>query len=64
METPTVACRAVGERFRIFRSRSDMIFGVACLIAILSEVMALEPGDVCEVEIEGVGLLRNSVAYA
>ena len=63
----------------------DMIFPVARTIAILSEVMTLEPGDVivtgtpsgvgyarkppvflrpgdvCEVEIEGVGILRNPV---
>jgi 2-keto-4-pentenoate hydratase/2-oxohepta-3-ene-1,7-dioic acid hydratase in catechol pathway len=64
----------------------DMIFSVARCIAILSEVMTLEPGDVIatgtpsgvgyarkpplflapgmtvEVEVEGVGVLRNSVA--
>ena len=67
---------------------ADMIFSVARTIAILSEGMTLEPGDVvitgtpagvgyarepavfmragdvCEVEIEGVGLLRNTVADA
>lgn len=66
----------------------DMIFGVARQIAILSEVMTLEPGDViatgtpagvgyarkppvfmragdvCEVEVEGIGTLRNPVADA
>lgn len=65
---------------------ADMIFDVATLIAILSEGMTLEPGDViatgtpsgvgyarnppvfmkpgdvCEVEIEGIGLLSNTVA--
>ena len=64
---------------------ADMVFDVARLIAILSEVMTLEPGDViatgtpsgvgfarkppvwlkhgdvCEVEIEGIGVLRNPV---
>jgi 2-keto-4-pentenoate hydratase/2-oxohepta-3-ene-1,7-dioic acid hydratase in catechol pathway len=64
----------------------DMIFPVARCIAILSEVMTLEPGDVIatgtpsgvgyarkpplylapgmtvEVEVEGVGVLRNTVA--
>jgi 2-keto-4-pentenoate hydratase/2-oxohepta-3-ene-1,7-dioic acid hydratase in catechol pathway len=64
----------------------DMIFSVARCIAILSEVMTLEPGDVIatgtpsgvgyarkpplflapgmqvEIEIEGIGELRNSVA--
>ena len=64
----------------------DMIFSVARCIAILSEVMTLEPGDliatgtpsgvgyarkppiflapgmVVEVEVEGVGVLRNTVA--
>lgn len=64
---------------------ADMIFDVATLIPILSEVMTLDPGDVivsgtpsgvglarkpplwmkpgdlCEVEIEGVGLLSNPI---
>ena len=64
---------------------SDMMFGVAALVSILSEVMTLnpgdlivtgtpsgvgyarkppvfmKPGDVCEVEIEKVGVLRNTV---
>lgn len=64
---------------------ADMVFGVAALVAILSEAMTLEPGDVivtgtpsgvgmsrkpqlfmkagdvCEVEIDGVGTLRNPV---
>jgi acylpyruvate hydrolase len=63
----------------------DMIFDVATLITLLSEVMTLEPGDViitgtpsgvgkprkpsvflapgdvCEIEIEGIGILRNPV---
>ena len=65
---------------------SDMVFGAAELVALLSEAMTLEPGDiivtgtpagvgmsrtpplfmkpgdVCEVEIEGLGTLRNPVA--
>jgi 2-keto-4-pentenoate hydratase/2-oxohepta-3-ene-1,7-dioic acid hydratase in catechol pathway len=64
----------------------DMIFSVARCIAILSEVMTLEPGDVIatgtpsgvgyarkpplflapgmtiEIEVEGIGVLRNSIA--
>ncbi len=67
---------------------SDMVFDVAALISILSEVMTLEAGDVlvtgtpsgvgmarkpplfmkdgdvCEVEIEGIGVLRNPVVGA
>ncbi|PKL07767.1 MAG: fumarylacetoacetate hydrolase [Spirochaetae bacterium HGW-Spirochaetae-7] len=67
---------------------SDMVFGVADLVTILSEVMTLEPGDlivtgtpsgvgfsrkppvfmkagdVCEVEIEGIGTLRNPITLA
>ena len=58
-------------------SSSEMIFGVAELIAWVSEVMALNPGDIIssgcprtdeikvgdtvEVEVEGVGILRNPV---
>jgi 2-keto-4-pentenoate hydratase/2-oxohepta-3-ene-1,7-dioic acid hydratase in catechol pathway len=65
---------------------ADMIFPVARLVALLSEAMTLEPGDViatgtppgvgyarkppvwlapgdlCEVEIEGIGTLRNPIA--
>jgi acylpyruvate hydrolase len=65
---------------------ADMIFDVATLIAILSEGMTLEPGDViatgtpsgvgyartppvymkpgdvCEIEIEGIGILSNTIA--
>ena len=65
---------------------SDMIFGVAETIALLTECLTLEPGDilvmgtpsgvggarnpqvwmkpgdVCEVEIEGIGILRNPIA--
>ncbi len=64
----------------------DLIFDVATLVTVLSEVMTLEPGDIivtgtppgvgfvrtpplfmkpgdiCEVEIEGIGILRNPVA--
>ena len=67
---------------------NDMIFDIATLIATISEVMTLEPGDViatgtpsgigmarnpplwmragdvCEVEIEGIGVLRNTVAQS
>ena len=67
---------------------SDMLFGVAALIASLSEAMTLhpgdvivtgtpsgvgfaqkppyflKPGDVCEITLEGYGLLRNPVADA
>lgn len=67
---------------------AEMLFGVAETIALLSEAMTLEPGDVlvmgtpagvgaarqpplwmkpgdlCEVEIEGIGVLRNPIADA
>jgi len=67
-------------------STADMLFDVESLIAAISEVMTLEPGDVlvtgtpegvgharkppvfmapgdvCEVEVEGLGVLRNTVA--
>jgi 2-keto-4-pentenoate hydratase/2-oxohepta-3-ene-1,7-dioic acid hydratase in catechol pathway len=59
-------------------STSDLIFGVAELVAFVSQHMTLEvgdvistgtpagvgnlsPGDVVEVEIEGIGVLRNRV---
>ena len=65
---------------------ADLIFDVATLVALISEAMTLEPGDliitgtpagvgaarkppvfmkagdVCEVEIEGIGILRNPIA--
>ncbi len=80
-----IALRVNGETMQD-STTADMIFKVPRLIAILSEVMTLEPGDVIatgtpsgvgyartpprflvpgdvvEVEIESVGLLRNSVA--
>ena len=67
-------------------STSDLVFDVATLVSLISEVMTLnagdvivtgtpagvgvarkpplfmKAGDVCEVEIEGLGVLRNSVA--
>jgi 2-keto-4-pentenoate hydratase/2-oxohepta-3-ene-1,7-dioic acid hydratase in catechol pathway len=67
-------------------STDDMVFDVASLIAIISEAITLEPGDVivtgtpagvgvarkpqlfmkpgdvCEVEVEGIGLLVNPIA--
>lgn len=66
-------------------STSEMIFGVAAMISLISESMTLYPGDlvvtgtpeggghnrpqpvymrdgdVCEIEIEGVGVLRNPI---
>ena len=82
-----IATRLNGRTLQDGNTR-DMIFGVARTIAILSEVMTLEPGDViitgtpagvgyprqppvflqpgdtCEVEIEGIGVLSNPVADA
>ncbi len=82
-----IATRLNGRTLQDGNTR-DMIFGVARTIAILSEVMTLEPGDViitgtpagvgyprqppvflqpgdtCEVEIEGIGVLSNVVADA
>lgn len=67
-------------------STTDMIFDLAEQIAVISQIMTLEPGDLiitgtpggvgygrepkvfmrpgdeCEIEIEGIGLLRNPVA--
>ena len=41
---------------------ADMIFDAATLVAILPEAMTLEPGDVSEIEIEGIGILANRIA--
>ena len=60
---------------------ADMIFPIRDLVAFISEIMTLEPGDliitgtpegvgpmkagdVVEVEIEGIGRLRNQVELA
>jgi acylpyruvate hydrolase len=82
-----IATRLNGRTLQDGNTR-DMIFSVARTIAILSEVMTLEPGDViitgtpagvgyprqppvflqpgdtCEIEIEGIGVLSNPVADA
>jgi 2-keto-4-pentenoate hydratase/2-oxohepta-3-ene-1,7-dioic acid hydratase in catechol pathway len=72
-----VVCRVNGEE-RQRASTADLIFPVPRLIAAVSAVMTLEPGDVIltgtpagvgplgdgdvvEVEVEGVGVLRNPV---
>ena len=80
-----LSCRLNGETLQNANTR-DMIFDVATLVAVCSEAMALQPGDiiitgtplgvgmarkpqvwmkagdVCEVEIEGIGVLRNPIA--
>lgn len=72
-----ITCRVNGAA-RQLTSTHDMLFGVAQLVAFVSSVMTLLPGDVLltgtpagagplvdgdevEVEIEGVGVLRNPV---
>jgi len=75
-----VTCRVNGVVRQSGRTR-DMVFGVSTLVAFISEVMTLEPGDVIltgtpegvgqlvpgdvvEVEIGGLGVLRNRVIEA
>jgi len=75
-----VQTRLNGEVVQSERS-SDLIFNVATIIAHITEVMTLEPGDVIytgtpqttramkpgdvvEIEVEGVGVLRNKVVAA
>ncbi|HMN80499.1 MAG TPA: fumarylacetoacetate hydrolase family protein [Burkholderiaceae bacterium] len=79
-----IECRVNGQTMQSANT-ADMIFGVARTVALMSECMTLEPGDllvmgtpggvgvartppvflkagdVCEVEIENIGLLRNRV---
>jgi len=72
-----VRCRVNGVERQHGRAR-DMVFGFVALVAYISQVMTLEPGDliatgtpsgvgplqpgdVVEVEIPGVGVLRNPV---
>ena len=42
-------------------STDDLVFDIATLISVLSVAFTLEAGDVCEVELEGIGVLRNPV---
>jgi len=73
-----IRCRVNGELRQDHRT-SDMIFPCARLLALISRVLTLEPGDVIatgsppgvdalrdgdrvEVEIDGIGVLRNRVA--
>jgi 2-keto-4-pentenoate hydratase/2-oxohepta-3-ene-1,7-dioic acid hydratase in catechol pathway len=75
-----VECRVNGER-RQQGNTSDLLFPVPALIAHISAIMTLEPGDVIatgtpagvapvecgdviEIEVEGVGVLRNPVVAA
>ena len=76
----SIRCRVNGELRQEGHTR-DMIFPVAALIAYISAIMTLEPGDllatgtpegvgplthgdVVEVDIAGIGSLRNSAATA
>jgi acylpyruvate hydrolase len=80
-----IKCRLNGQTLQN-GTTADLVFDVASLIAEISTVMTLEPGDViitgtpagvgmarnpkvfmkpgdiCEVEIEGIGVLRNPIA--
>jgi 2-keto-4-pentenoate hydratase/2-oxohepta-3-ene-1,7-dioic acid hydratase in catechol pathway len=75
-----VTCRVNGQ-MRQLASTRDMVFSVGVLIAYISSVMTLEPGDLIftgtpagvgllqagdsvEVEVDGLGLLSNSVQIA
>ena len=67
-----IMCRLNGEVLQDGNA-DDMIFDTATLVSTLSEVITLKlgvgfarkppvwmkPGDVCEIEIEKIGLLRN-----
>ena len=41
---------------------SDLIFSVHDIVSYVSQFVTLEPGDVVEVELEGVGILRNQIS--
>ena len=72
-----ITCRVNGQ-MRQMASTRDMVFNVGTLVAYISSVMTLEPGDliftgtpsgvnelkngdVVEIEIEGLGSLKNPV---
>src|SRR5690606_14336531 len=53
------SCRVNGEQ-RQYGRASDMVFGIPALIAYISRIMTLEPGDVIATGTpEGVGPLRE-----
>jgi len=57
--TLEICCRVNGER-RQYGRASDMVFGIPALIAYISRIMTLEPGDVIATGTpEGVGPLRE-----
>ncbi len=75
-----ITCRVNG-KMRQMASTRDMVFSVGTIIAFISSVMTLEPGDVIftgtpagvgalqdgdqvEVDIEGLGVLKNPVKSA
>jgi acylpyruvate hydrolase len=51
----------LGDEVMQSSNTSFLIFNVNYLIAYLSAVMTLEPGDSVSVEIEGLGVLENPV---
>ena len=55
-----ITCRVNGAMKQIGSTR-DMLFPPARLIAHITAAMTLFPGDVVEVEVEGIGVLRNPV---
>lgn len=64
-EIPDPQCLAItthvnGERVQMANT-SEMISSVAYAVSYISQIMTLEPGDVVEIEIEGVGVLQNPV---
>ncbi len=57
--TLEVCCRVNGEQ-RQYASANDMAFGIPALIAYISRIMTLEPGDIIATGTpEGVGPLRD-----
>jgi len=57
--TLEICCRVNGEQ-RQYASARDMVFGIPALIAYISRIMTLEPGDIIATGTpEGVGPLRD-----
>ena len=51
----------VGDEILQSSNTANMIWGVARTIAIISEYTTLEPGEVIDIEIEGIGICSNPV---
>ncbi len=63
LEAMETTVRLNGETRTRFRTW-DMLFGVRRFIATMTRYLTLHPGDVVEIELSGIGTLRNPFVAA